>query len=84
MEINAPSLQILSPMPSRCRIYVPFSKVPLCKEHFLKNIEYRIRKTIDEFHLIDFKDPNEKIMVDSERRKRFGIVVNYVESCVTK
>ena len=43
--------------------YVPFSKVPLCKEHFLKNIEYRIRKTIDEFHLIDFKDPNEKIMV---------------------
>ena len=33
---------------------IPHTKTALCKEHFLRNIEYRVRKTIEKHHLIDF------------------------------
>src|SRR6056297_2238251 len=42
---------------------VPFSKMPLCKYHFLKYIKDRVWKTINNYDLIDFNDENEKILV---------------------
>ncbi|MHA1584077.1 MAG: TIGR00269 family protein [Promethearchaeota archaeon] len=42
---------------------VPFSKIPLCKDHFISYIHKRVKKTIEEQKLIDFKDPKEKILV---------------------
>lgn len=41
----------------------PYKRRKLCKQHFLKNIENRVRKTIKKEQLINFKNPNEKILV---------------------
>jgi uncharacterized protein (TIGR00269 family) len=41
---------------------INYSQTPLCKEHFLRNIEDRVRKTIEKHHLIEFK-PEEKVLV---------------------
>ena len=59
-------------MVKRCKFYreckktavtfVPYSKMPLCKTHFLKYIEDRVWKTITEHNLIEIT-PDEKILV---------------------
>jgi uncharacterized protein (TIGR00269 family) len=43
-------------------VLVPHSNTPLCKEHFIQNIEDRTLKTISTFKLIDF-NRSEKILV---------------------
>lgn len=57
----------------RCKFYhecksnavtiVPYSKMPVCKHHFLTYIQDRVQKTIKEHSLIDFENPHEKILV---------------------
>jgi tRNA-5-methyluridine54 2-sulfurtransferase len=47
---------------SKAVTVVPHSKMFLCKSHFIKYIEDRVLKTIEENSLIDFND-NEKILV---------------------
>lgn len=42
---------------------IPYSKMALCKNHFLRYIESRVKKTIDNHNLIDFENPHEKILV---------------------
>lgn len=40
--------------------FISHSRMPLCKEHYIKNIEFRVKKTIDEFKLIS---PQDKVLV---------------------
>lgn len=44
------------------QVYVPYSNTALCKMHFLRSIEHRVRVTIEQHKLIDFS-PHEKILV---------------------
>ncbi|MHA1777489.1 MAG: ATP-binding protein [Promethearchaeota archaeon] len=44
-------------------IQIPHTKMALCKTHFLRYIESRVKRTIEENHLIDFQNPNEKVLV---------------------
>lgn len=44
-------------------IMVPFSKMPLCKKDFLSYIENRVKKTIEEYHLIDASSDIEKVLI---------------------
>ncbi len=62
-------------MDSRCKFYkeckstpvtlIPHSKMPLCKRHFIKYIEDRVKKAIEEYNLIDMEgaEGGEKILV---------------------
>lgn len=48
---------------SKAVIQIPHTKMALCKNHFLRYIESRVRKTIEENGLIDFQNPHEKVLV---------------------
>ncbi len=60
-------------MPPRCKYfnqchemaYVidPSTKKVFCKSHFIDHVKYRVKKTLDSHNLIDFSDPNEKILI---------------------
>ena len=39
------------------------TNMPLCKTHFLRYMESRVLKTIETYKLINFQDPNEKVLV---------------------
>jgi uncharacterized protein (TIGR00269 family) len=41
---------------------IQHTRTPVCKAHFLKNIESRVKQTIKEYNLIDFEKPD-KILV---------------------
>ncbi|TFH29053.1 MAG: adenine nucleotide alpha hydrolase family protein [Promethearchaeota archaeon] len=42
---------------------IPYTKMALCKNHFLRYMESRVYKTIETHKLIDFQDPHEKVLV---------------------
>ncbi|MCF2138740.1 MAG: adenine nucleotide alpha hydrolase family protein [Candidatus Lokiarchaeota archaeon] len=48
---------------SNAVIQIPHTKMALCKDHFLRYIENRVKKNIEDNHLIDFQNPKEKVLV---------------------
>ena len=65
-------------------ISLPFLKLSLCKEHYLKNIEERTKETIINNNLIDYSDPNEKVLIALSGGKDSQVLFNILAKKISK
>ena len=62
---------------------VPYSKMPVCKHHFLKYVEDRVWKTIQEHNLIELK-PEEKVLVAVSGGKDSSTLLTILDRVLNK